>query len=209
MAGPHAAAAGGREAQLLARLLNDQIAILLGSRIAEEITMDSLTTGAGTTPSAPPELSRKMVCEWGHERRDGTRSPSARRKKPRSSRHPRSPSTRTGEDTALKIDQEVKALITDNYQRAHHLLWRQGQAAADGRALLARGSRRRPGQAACRRRTADDPKPVAARSAVEEDEPRPRPKERAPNRPRAERRCRRGRIRSGIWNWNARVCRTH
>ncbi|HMJ86050.1 MAG TPA: ATP-dependent zinc metalloprotease FtsH, partial [Vicinamibacterales bacterium] len=45
--------------------LNDQIAILLGGRIAEEITMDSLTTGAGNDLERATELSRKMVCEWG------------------------------------------------------------------------------------------------------------------------------------------------
>src|SRR5256885_7064493 len=45
--------------------LNDQIAILLGGRIAEEITMDSLTTGAGNDLERATELSRRMVCEWG------------------------------------------------------------------------------------------------------------------------------------------------
>ena len=45
--------------------LSDQIAILLGGRIAEEITMDSLTTGAGNDLERATELARKMVCEWG------------------------------------------------------------------------------------------------------------------------------------------------
>src|SRR5205823_4058409 len=45
--------------------LNDQIAILLGGRIAEEITMDSLTTGAGNDLERATELSRRMVCAWG------------------------------------------------------------------------------------------------------------------------------------------------
>ena len=45
--------------------LNDQIAILLGGRIAEEITMDSMTTGAGNDLERATELARKMVCEWG------------------------------------------------------------------------------------------------------------------------------------------------
>ena len=39
--------------------LNDQIAILLGGRIAEEITMDSLTTGAGNDLERATELARR------------------------------------------------------------------------------------------------------------------------------------------------------
>ena len=45
--------------------LNDQIAILLGGRIAEEITMNGMTTGAGNDLERSTELARKMVCEWG------------------------------------------------------------------------------------------------------------------------------------------------
>ena len=45
--------------------LNDQIAILLGGRIAEEITNDSVTTGAGNDFERVSELARRMVCEWG------------------------------------------------------------------------------------------------------------------------------------------------
>jgi ATP-dependent Zn protease len=45
--------------------LQDQIAILLGGRIAEEITMNSLTTGAGNDLERATEMARKMVCEWG------------------------------------------------------------------------------------------------------------------------------------------------
>ena len=45
--------------------LNDQIAILLGGRIAEEITNNSVTTGAGNDFERATELARRMVCEWG------------------------------------------------------------------------------------------------------------------------------------------------
>jgi cell division protease FtsH len=45
--------------------LTDQIAILLGGRIAEEITNGKLTTGAGNDLERVTDLSRKMVCEWG------------------------------------------------------------------------------------------------------------------------------------------------
>src|SRR5438874_7639704 len=45
--------------------LNDQIAILLGGRIAEGLTNGNLTTGAGNDLERATELSRRMVCEWG------------------------------------------------------------------------------------------------------------------------------------------------
>jgi cell division protease FtsH len=87
------------------------------------------------------------------------------------------------EDTALKIDQEVKRFVTDNYQRAHRLLSESKETLikiAD--ALLAREVL----DAEQVKRLAsglplDEPQSVAARViAAEEDELRPRPKERAP-----------------------------
>src|SRR6187399_751169 len=45
--------------------LMDQIAILCGGRIAEEVTIGSITTGAGNDLERATELARKMVCEWG------------------------------------------------------------------------------------------------------------------------------------------------
>src|SRR6187401_2600198 len=45
--------------------LEDQIAILLGGRIAEEITNGRMTTGAGNDLERVTDLARKMVCEWG------------------------------------------------------------------------------------------------------------------------------------------------
>ena len=45
--------------------LQDQLAILLGGRIAEEITNGKLTTGAGNDLERVTDLARKMVCEWG------------------------------------------------------------------------------------------------------------------------------------------------
>ena len=38
---------------------------LLGGRIAEEITIGSITTGAGNDLERATELARQMVCEWG------------------------------------------------------------------------------------------------------------------------------------------------
>jgi len=44
--------------------VNNQIAILMGGRIAEEIIFDQQTTGAGQDLETATDLARKMVCEW-------------------------------------------------------------------------------------------------------------------------------------------------
>ena len=49
--------------------LDDQIAMLLGGRIAEELTQGDITTGAGNDLDRATDMARKMVCEWGDERR--------------------------------------------------------------------------------------------------------------------------------------------
>ena len=45
--------------------LETQLAILMAGRIAEEIFMNHITTGAGNDIERATELARKMVCEWG------------------------------------------------------------------------------------------------------------------------------------------------
>ncbi len=42
-----------------------QISILMGGRVAEEIVLGSITTGAGNDIERATEIARKMVCEWG------------------------------------------------------------------------------------------------------------------------------------------------
>jgi len=87
------------------------------------------------------------------------------------------------EDTAVKIDQEVKRFVSNNYQRAH-LLLSQHKAVLEKMAeeLLAREVL----DAEQVRRLAagleiEEPRPVAARVPVAtEDEARPRKPERAP-----------------------------
>ena len=45
--------------------LETSIAILMGGRIAEEIFLNSMSTGAGNDIERATEMARKMVCEWG------------------------------------------------------------------------------------------------------------------------------------------------
>jgi cell division protease FtsH len=102
--------------------LNDQIAILLGGRIAEELTMDGgMTTGAGNDLERSTELARKMVCEWGMSDAMG---PLTFGKKEEQIFLGREIAQHKdyGEETAIKIDQEVKRFITTNYDKARTIL---------------------------------------------------------------------------------------
>ena len=118
--------------------LQDQIAILLGGRIAEEITIGSITTGAGNDLERATDLARRMVCEWGMS---DTLGPLTFGKKEEQIFLGREISQHQdySEDTALRIDQEVKKFIGDNYSRAHDLLMTKKQALLDmAEALLVR-----------------------------------------------------------------------
>jgi cell division protease FtsH len=165
--------------------LNDQIAILLGGRIAEELTLHSLTTGAGNDLERATELARRMVCEWGMSDAMGPLTFGKKEEQIFLGREIAQHQDYS-EDTALQIDHEVKRFVTDNYERSRKLL-------ADSKdtlvkmadALLAREVL----DADQVKRLAaglplDDPQPVSARpaasSAGDEDEARPRQKERAP-----------------------------
>src|SRR5205809_2365009 len=101
--------------------LNDQIAILLGGRIAEEITMDGMTTGAGNDLERSTELARKMVCEWGMSDAMGPLTFGKKEEQIFLGREIAQHQDYS-EDTALKIDQEVKRFVTANYERAYQLL---------------------------------------------------------------------------------------
>jgi cell division protease FtsH len=164
--------------------LNDQIAILLGGRIAEEITMDSLTTGAGNDLERATELARRMVCEWGMSENMGPLTFGKKEEQIFLGREIAQHQDYS-EDTALKIDHEVKRFVTDNYQRAHGLLNDQKDTLVKiAEALLAREvldgdqvRRLASGQ------PLDEAPPVAARvptPPADEDAARPRQKERSP-----------------------------
>jgi cell division protease FtsH len=101
--------------------LNDQIAILLGGRIAEEITNGNLTTGAGNDLERATEMARRMVCEWGMSDTLGPLTFGKREEQIFLGREI-SKTQDYSEQTAVHIDQETKRLVMDNYARAQEQL---------------------------------------------------------------------------------------
>jgi cell division protease FtsH len=105
----------------------NQIAILMGGRIAEELTFDQKTTGAGNDIEVATNLAHSMVCEWGMSRM----GPLAFGKKEGEvflGREMQTVSTYS-EETARSIDAEVRRIVTEQYDRAKKIL-------VENRALL-------------------------------------------------------------------------
>ncbi len=101
--------------------LYNTLAILMGGRVAEELVLKNITTGAGNDLERATELARKMVCEWGMSEKLG---PLTFGKKDEEIFLGREIATRRdfGEHVAIEIDQEVKRLVTENYERAKRML---------------------------------------------------------------------------------------
>jgi len=101
-------------------LLNN-IAILLGGRAAEEIALQHMTTGAGNDIERATALARKMVTEWGMSDKLG---PLAYGKKEEQIFLGREIAQHRdySEHTAIAIDEEVKRIVSDNYEKAKKLI---------------------------------------------------------------------------------------
>jgi cell division protease FtsH len=101
-------------------LLNN-ICILLGGRVAEKIVFDEITTGSGNDIERATDLARRMVCEWGMSDNLG---PLTFGKKEEQIFLGREISQHRdySEDTAIKIDEEVKQFITNANTKVVDLL---------------------------------------------------------------------------------------
>jgi cell division protease FtsH len=118
--------------------LNDTIAILMGGRIAEELTTGNITTGAGNDLERATDLARRMVCEWGMSEAMGPLTFGKKEEQIFLGREIAQHSD-FSEDTALKIDAEVKKFVMDAYARATEVLTSNKKALlAIADALLAR-----------------------------------------------------------------------
>jgi cell division protease FtsH len=97
-----------------------QIAILMGGRIAEETFLGGITTGASNDIERATELARAMVCEYGMSEM----GPLTFGKKEEQIFLGREIAQHRdfSEDTAIKIDQQVKQIITAQYQRARNII---------------------------------------------------------------------------------------
>jgi cell division protease FtsH len=100
--------------------LESQLAIMMGGRVAEEIFLGTMTTGAGNDIERATEIARKMVCEWGMSRL----GPLTFGKKEEQIFLGRELSQHRdySEETAREIDAEVRHFIDAAYKTAYDIL---------------------------------------------------------------------------------------
>jgi cell division protease FtsH len=112
--------------------LETEIAILMGGRIAEELFLNVMSTGAGNDIERATDMARKMVCEWGMS----DLGPMTFGKKEEQIFLGREIAQHRdySEDTAIKIDQEVRKLVNKGYSTAKQLI-------SDNREVLERIAR--------------------------------------------------------------------
>src|SRR5512143_3558793 len=97
-----------------------ELTVMMGGRLAEEVCIGRVTTGASNDFEKATEMARRMVCEWGMSElgplsfgrpegevflgRDFARQPDY------------------SEDTARKIDAEVNRIVTASYARGKKII---------------------------------------------------------------------------------------
>ena len=99
----------------------DELVVLMGGRVAEEIVLDDVASGASGDIRMATGLARRMVCEWGMseelgmvEYGDGEGEVFLARDIAKAKNY--------SESTAQKIDAEIKKFIDDAYAKATRLL---------------------------------------------------------------------------------------
>src|SRR5205809_264394 len=103
-------------------LLNNLV-ILFGGRVAEELVLEHITTGAGNDIEKATDLARRMVCEWGMSEKLG---PMTFGKKEEEIFLGRDFTQKVdySEQTAIQIDAEVRRILLEAYERAKLFLRR-------------------------------------------------------------------------------------
>ena len=119
--------------------LEAQIAILMGGRVAEELFLRQMTSGAGNDIERATDIARRMVCEFGMSAALG----------PLAYRTPGNPwETDRGagisEATAQRVDEEVRELVMRGYETARQIVAKNRDVGArDGRGAARRRVARR------------------------------------------------------------------
>ena len=101
--------------------LRNNLVILLGGRVAEEIIFKNVTTGASNDIERVTKMARRMVCEWGMSEKMGTVLIGEKNQEVFIGRE-WVQNRNYSEKTARAVDAEVKALVNEAHQRCRTLL---------------------------------------------------------------------------------------
>lgn len=100
----------------------DQLVVLMGGRVAEEIMLDDVASGASGDIHMATSLARRMVCEWGMSEKMGMVEYGDGGSGGFLARDMMSQSKNYSEATAQQIDAEIKNFIDKAYESAQRLL---------------------------------------------------------------------------------------
>jgi len=98
-----------------------KICVLMAGRIAEEMFCDDITAGAQNDLERATEIARSMVCRWGMSEELGPVSYNDEEDTVFLGREITRHRTHS-ETLAMKIDEEIRKLITESYDKAQALL---------------------------------------------------------------------------------------
>jgi len=119
--------------------LINNIVVLMGGRVAEEVALNHITTGAGNDIERATNMARKMICEWGM----GRMGPVSFGKKEEHIFLGREMAQNRdfSEKTAVEIDTEIKEIVQSAHDQAMKLLTENRDALEKlAKALLERES---------------------------------------------------------------------
>jgi len=114
--------------------LLDRLAVVMGGRAAEQLIFDTATSGAQNDLKQVAQLSRKMVTEWGMSKRFGHISFGSSEQEVFLGRD-MSRQREYSDSTAREIDEEVKAISQEAFDRALQTL-EENREVLDGVAAL-------------------------------------------------------------------------
>ncbi len=101
--------------------LKGMLAGLMGGRVAEELVLGDISTGAGNDLKQATHLARLMICNWGMSQELGPQTFGAQEELLFLGREV-SRSQDFSEETSRRIDQEVSKLLRGAYERAQAIL---------------------------------------------------------------------------------------
>jgi len=102
--------------------LETQVAVLMGGRVAEELFMQHMTSGASNDIERATDIAQHMVCEWGMSEL----GPLAFRKPGNAFEGDKAHAV--SEATAQRVDEEIRKVIIDGYDLARRVIERNREA---------------------------------------------------------------------------------
>ena len=102
--------------------LETQVAVLMGGRVAEELFMNHMTSGASNDIERATDIAQHMVCEWGMSEL----GPLAFRKPGNAYESDRAHVV--SEATAQRVDEEIRKVVMNGYDHAKWIIEKNRRA---------------------------------------------------------------------------------